>query len=218
MKLFKLSENKGSIGDRFRARRFKFFESCIDQLPRPVSILDVGGTESFWVNRGYHNQDDVQIVLLNLKAVAVQSGNMTSIAGSATDLKDFKDNEFDIVFSNSVIEHLFTYDNQVKMARECTRVGRHYFVQTPNKYFLIEPHFRLPLFNFLPRKLAFFILTKTSLSLGKRWTRQEADSILDEIQLLSKRTFLGLFAGASLYTERILLLSKSFTVHNFRTD
>ena len=218
MKLLKLSESEGSLGDRFRARRFKFFESCIAHMPRPVTILDVDGKESFWTNRGYGNRAGIQIELLNLTEEPVHCDNMTSVAGDATDLKTYEDNQFDIVFSNSVIEHLFTYKNQMKMATECTRVGKHFFVQTPNKYFLIEPHFRLPLFNFLPRKLAYLVLTRTRLSLGKKWAADEAESILDEIQLMSKRTLLGLFSNASLYTERIFLLSKSFTVHNFELE
>ncbi|MEM2045934.1 MAG: class I SAM-dependent methyltransferase, partial [Candidatus Bathyarchaeia archaeon] len=47
----------------------------------------------------------------------------------------FKDKSFDVVFSNSVIEHVGNYDDQKMCAEEIRRVGKCYFVQTPNFYF-----------------------------------------------------------------------------------
>ncbi len=213
--LLQFSEKKGSLGDRFRAKRFLFFEKCISSLALPLNILDVGGTESFWLNRGYNNKPDINITLLNLSKTDVSWQNMKSIKGNATDLSEFDDNEFDIVFSNSVIEHLYNLDNQKKMRSECLRVGKYHFIQTPNKYFFIEPHFRLPFFNFLPKKLALKILTKTSLSLGKKWEPQEASEWLEEIRLLSKAEMHQLFINSSIYTEKFLIFDKSYTVHNF---
>lgn len=54
----------------------------------------------------------------------------------------FKEKEFDLVFSNSVIEHVGGFQDQMKAANEIRRVGKNYFIQTPNKYFL----FRRPTF------------------------------------------------------------------------
>ena len=68
--------------------------------------------------------------------------------GDATDLSPFKDKSFDIVHSNSVIEHLYNFENQKKMASEIMRVGQKHIVQTPNKYFFLEPHLSyFPFFN-----------------------------------------------------------------------
>ena len=53
-------------------------------------------------------------------------------------------------FSNSVIEHV-PPQLQSKFAEEVARVATRYFVQTPNRYFPIEPHYQLPLFQFLPK-------------------------------------------------------------------
>lgn len=216
MNIFGYSETRNSIGDKFRANRFKFFEKCIERLSPPISILDVGGKESFWTNRNFHKRVDIKITLLNLKKEPTHFDHIQSEIGSATDLSRFDDNQFDIAFSNSVIEHLYTFDNQVLMAKEMTRVGKHFFVQTPNKYFFIEPHFRLPFFYFLPNKVSYYILTKTRLSLGQKWTSESAIEILKEIRLLSKTEFLGFFDGAELYIERFFCLNKSFTAHNFK--
>ena len=122
-KILQDSKKKESIGNKFRNKRFVYFERLISNLPRPIHILDVGGTEDFWVNRGYNKKEDVKITLLNLKTIITNYNNITSIVGDATDLSLFKEDHFDIVFSNSVIEHLHNFKNQQKMAQEAQRVG-----------------------------------------------------------------------------------------------
>jgi len=64
----------------------------------------------------------------------------------------FPDGSFDVVFSNAVIEHL-TPEGQRLMAQEIMRVGRRWFVTTPNFWFPVEMHHKLPLFQFLPHAL-----------------------------------------------------------------
>lgn len=213
--LFQSSANKGSLGDRFRAKRFEYFEKCLATLDGPVRILDIGGRDYFWINRGYHLREDLEITLINLSAFESAHENIKSIAGDATDLKQFSDNHFDIAFSNSVIEHLYTWENQEKMAAECHRIAARFFVQTPNKYFFIEPHYQLPFFNFFPDFLAKAILTKTSMSLGEKWSKERAETSLAEIRLLSLREFKTLFPGSTIFTEKFFGLRKSFTAHNF---
>ena len=66
----------------------------------------------------------------------------------------FPDKSFDVVFSNSVIEHLGDPRKHEQYAREIARVGVRYFVQTPNRWFPIEPHLLTPLVHFLPRDVA----------------------------------------------------------------
>jgi hypothetical protein len=215
IKIFANSEDKDSLGNRFRNRRFNFFEQQIQKLKKPIRILDVGGLESFWVNRNYHLKNDVQITLLNLEAVPSNYPNMISMIGDATNLSHCPDNSFDVVFSNSVIEHLYTRSNQEKMANEIKRVGVHYFVQTPNKYFIIEPHYLLPGFQFLSPRIKHFLLTKTRLSRGKFWDKQFAQQYINEIRLLDESEMVALFPNGLIYKERFFGLVKSFTAHNF---
>ena len=215
IKIFANSEDKDSLGNRFRNRRFNFFEQQIQKLKKPIRILDVGGLESFWVNRNYHLKNDVHITLLNLEAVSSKYPNMTSMIGDATNLLHCPDNSFDVVFSNSVIEHLYTKNNQEKMANEIRRVGKYYFVQTPNKYFIIEPHYLLPGFQFLSPRIKYFLLTKTPLSRGKFWDKQFAQQYIDEIRLLDKSEMVALFPNGLIYKEMFGGLVKSFTAHNF---
>jgi len=213
--LFSGSENPNSLGARFRNKRFKYFEERVNQLAKPVKILDVGGTELFWINRGFANNADYQVTLINRKAFTTTTTNCESLVGDATDLSLFKDKEFNVSFSNSVIEHLETWDNQVKMANEIRRTGNYYFVQTPNKWFPIEPHYLLPFFQFMPCKLRYFILTKTKLSRGHTWQSQFVVQYLKEIRLLTLNQLRKLFPGSNVYYEKFLGMTKSFTMHNF---
>src|SRR5690606_37391186 len=112
-----------TIGNTFRNKRFSFFEDHIQNLPKPLNIIDLGGTELVWVNRGFQNREDYQITLVNLDDQKPESrwSNIKSIRGDVTDLSFIEDHAFDIVFSNSVIEHLHSFENQQKMAKESRR-------------------------------------------------------------------------------------------------
>jgi SAM-dependent methyltransferase len=110
------------------------------------------------------------------------------------DLSRYADREFDVVFSNSVIEHLGTWENQQKMASEIRRVGKHYFVQTPNVYFPIEPHFLFPFFHFLPESYKIWIIRNFDTGWFDRIPdRKTAEAAVREIRLLSKKELKYLF-------------------------
>jgi hypothetical protein len=213
--IFDSSDKPLSWGNRFRNKRFEFLRGKLDTLPKPVRILDIGGLESFWTNRGYGDNPDFQITLLNLEKHPTSCSCIDSISGDATNLFGIGDKEFDVAFSNSVIEHLYTLDNQRQMALEIQRVGKHHFVQTPNKYFPVEPHYLLPFFDWLPASWKYIILTKTKLSRLKKWNHQDAKQYVDEIRLISFREFKRLFPQSHMYKEKIMGLTKSFTAHNF---
>ncbi len=202
------------VGSKFRKKRFLLFENMIKDFHKPVTILDIGGTVRFWVDEGYQEKDTL-ITIVNIRAENSGYSNIRVIKGDATDLSQFKDSAFDISFSNSLIEHLFTKENQKKMAKEAMRVGRYYFIQTPNRYFPIEPHFKFPFFQFLPKGIQVYLQTKTSLINGVRYKRAYARSIVEEIRLLSKGELKRFFPKCNLHTEKFLGLSKSFIAHNF---
>jgi SAM-dependent methyltransferase len=66
----------------------------------------------------------------------------------------FPDQAFDLVFSNAVIEHVGGRERQQAFVREALRVGRRVFIATPNRWFPIEVHTRLPLVHWLPESAA----------------------------------------------------------------
>jgi SAM-dependent methyltransferase len=74
----------------------------------------------------------------------------------------FSTNQFDIVFSNAVLEHTGCRSSQAAFLKEMCRVGRRFFVTTPNRWFPIEHHTGLPFLHFLPCAAYRAILAKTS--------------------------------------------------------
>jgi ubiquinone/menaquinone biosynthesis C-methylase UbiE len=127
---------------------------------------------------------------------------------------DAGDKTFDVVFSNSVIEHVGTYSDQMQMAQEVKRVGQRYFVQTPNKFFPIEPHFLFPFFQFFPIMVRVQLLRNFNLG----WFQKIPDAVqakreVENIRLLSKRDFMRLFSDARIYEEKVLGVTKSFVAY-----
>ena len=113
----------GSFSNTRRSQRFAAFEKLFDELPksdeRPARILDIGGTNSFLELRGWAGRPDVQIVLVNIEAEPVEHANIEPRVGDATNLSEFPDGSFDVVFSNSVIEHLETSSGRRRWRRRC---------------------------------------------------------------------------------------------------
>jgi hypothetical protein len=213
--IFDISENKDSLGNQFREKRFSFFLKKFNKMQKPISILDVGGKINFWENRGLAGNNDYIITIVNIEKEKSLYSNIKTKMGDATDLSPFNDKSFDVVHSNSVIEHLYYSENQKKMASEIIRVGQKYIVQTPNKYFFLEPHYLLPFFQFIPDKLKYLILTKTKLSRLKKWDKKFASQYIEEIRLLSLKEIKVFFPSSKIYFEKFLGMNKSFTMHNF---
>lgn len=120
-------------------------------------------------------------------------------------------NSFDIIFSNSVIEHVGNYKKQKAMANEIKRISKRYYIQTPNKFFSIEPHFLFPCFQFFPISFKAFLIRNFNLG----WYKKERDkkksfAIAKEIRLLSKKELIDLFPGCNIYEERLFGITKSF--------
>ncbi len=135
-----------------------------------------------------------QITLLNLEKQNVPlelRGHIVSVVGNAVDMPQYKKGEFALCFSNSVIEHLGTKENQQKMAAEMKRVGKFGYLQTLNKYFPIEPHFVFPFFQFLPHAITEFLVMHFNFMYVGRIarTKEEAHSIVTEIRLIGKKNY-----------------------------
>ncbi len=211
-----LADNRraGSLADQLRQRRFALFERLLASLPEPRRILDVGGTPGFWEARGYGSRTGTEIVLFNLVAFETTHGNMTSLVGDAADLSRFADGSFEVVFSNSVIEHLETLERQQRMAAEIRRVGRRYFLQTPNFWFPLEPHFLFPGFQFLPVRIRVGILRRFGIGHYRRTPdAAAAEQAIRLIRLMKGRELRTAFPGGRFWRERFLGLTKSFIVY-----
>jgi hypothetical protein len=94
------------------------------------------------------------------------------------------------------------------------RVGQRFFIQTPNYYFPIEPHFLFPGFQFLPLGVKIKLIQNFDLGWrAKTPDPAKAKAQAESVQLLSQRKFMALFPGAQLYKEKFFGLTKSFTAY-----
>ncbi len=216
-KLLADASDPKSLATILRKKRLK---KLLKILPKKdlIKILDVGGTAYFWDTLKFPEEEsNIQIILLNITEQKSNNSKIKSVIGDARDLSRFTNKEFDLVFSNSVIEHLNTFEDQKNMADEIRRVGKRYFVQTPNKLFPIEQHFFFPFFQFFPIKIQIWILTHLNLLWWKKIkSKEEAIDLISEIRLLSKKDMKILFPDSNIITERFLFLPKSIiAVKNF---
>ena len=201
-----------SLAAKLRRKRFSVFLDLILPLQRPLKILDVGGTSDFWERTGIMSEGgDLSITLLNLEAEPTNYSSLVSLAGDARDLNRFSDGQFDIVFSNSMIEHMPSFADQQRCAQEMKRVGLRYFVQTPNRYFPIEPHFLYPYFQFYPAWLKAFLLRWVNIGWYPVASWEDAVETSGSVRLLTKRDMQRLFPGAAIVDEKFFGLVKSFT-------
>lgn len=204
----------GSLSNRMRARRFRLFEALLRQVPAPIRLLDVGGTPTFWAMRGLSGAEDLEITCLNLEELPPVSG-IRSIVGDARDLSQFDDASIDVVFSNSVIEHVGGANSRIRMANEIRRVAKRYWVQTPNRYFPIEPHFVFPFFQFFPRGVGVWLLMHFDIGWSRRKTQRiAAQQVIDAIELIGERELRGLFPEARIYREKFYGFTKSLTAYH----
>jgi SAM-dependent methyltransferase len=194
---------------RFRIARMARFQRLL-QITGNTRILDVGGTPANWSLLSVRPQ----VTILNLpRAIEAERDSLTWIFADGCRLP-FRDKSFDVVFSNSVIEHLGDPHRHEQYAREIARVGVRYFVQTPNRWFPVEPHLLTPLIHFLPRSWQRALIDKFTVWEWLARPRPDQrtfylEHYLRDIQLLDGRAMRRLFPGARLIRERFLGLTKS---------
>jgi hypothetical protein len=174
------------------------------RLTPETRILDVGGTALNWSLIAAKPQ----ITLLNLP-----TDGESSVIGDGRYLP-FRDRSFDIVFSNSVIEHIASAEDQQRFADEIRRTGSTYWVQTPDRRFPVEPHLVTPFLHWMPVRLRGAIARRfTVWSILERPSRDRWEFYIrhcaEEVRLLDARQLQAMFPDARIIHERFLGLSKS---------
>ena len=193
------------ISGYFRTKRMAQFQRLFNVTSR-TQVLDSGGSEFNWTLASVRPS----LTVMNLGFNRTPISGAAYVAGDARCLP-FSDRAFDIVYSNSVIEHVGG-DQQIQaFADEVRRVGRGYYVQTPNRWFPIEPHYLAPLIHFLPKSLHKRLIRNWSIwGWLNRPSPDEAERFADSIHLLPLAGMKRLFPEAVIVRERTLGLTKSF--------
>jgi len=209
--------NTQSLEFKFRAKRFAQIQTLIEQILRErgrCDILDLGGTERYWdiggdfIRREAHR---LSITIVNNEPQAVaRSGLFTFVYESATKSGLLAGRHFDLVHSNSVIEHVGDTTDMERFALNVSRLAPRYYVQTPNFWFPYEPHFRCIGFQYLPAELRARLITKVELGFFRRIAAlDEAREIIAHHRLVSARQMRRFFPDARVTFEKIAGLNKS---------
>ena len=162
-----------------RQRKWKIFLDKINPGEKD-KILDVGFSD-----KEYSSVDNFleknYIYPENITAISIDKGEefkerypkVKTISYDGQKMP-FLNKDFDLTWSNAVIEHVGGRNAQINFLRELKRVSKKSFITTPNKFFPIEVHTRIPFLHWLPKKLFDYFLKK----INKDWAAGEYMNLL----------------------------------------
>jgi len=201
------------ISVRFREKMFDQFMSNMKPGPQH-RVLDIGVTsddsyrESNYFERLYPYKD--QIVCVGTEDgshLEKKYPGIKFIQIKPHEPLPFDDQEFDIAFSNAVIEHVGSLEHQRDFVLEMMRVSRSFFITTPNRWFPVELHTAWPLLHFLPKKIYRRLLAAMGESY---WSREENLNLLSKSEL---RTLFPKEAALTIDGTRLVGLSTNLIAY-----
>ena len=179
-----------------RKRKWKIFLDEINPS-RELMVLDVGFSENEYspvdnfIEKNYPYPEMMTALGIDTPDNFKARYPKVSVVQYNGKFFPFKNKAFDICWSNAVIEHVGTRDKQLLFLKEIKRVAKKAFLTTPNRYFPVELHTRIPLLHYLPKQ-AFDTYLKLT---GKTWATGDYMHLLS----LSELRNLLLDAGISEY-------------------
>ncbi|MFL5962817.1 MAG: class I SAM-dependent methyltransferase [Gaiellaceae bacterium] len=147
------------VSMRSRERKLQLFLDLLQPGPQ-TTVVDVGvtdapfgagSTDNFFEALYPWPEQITGVGQTELERFAVAFPQVRAVRADGRDLP-FGDTEFDIGFSNAVVEHVAgEREGQRQFVHELCRVARRVFVTTPNRYFPLEVHTLLPFVHWLPK-------------------------------------------------------------------
>ena len=195
----------------FRRRRARIISGVI-KSNNVKSIADIGGSVHYWQENGI-SVEPKQVSIYN-----ISKGDSGSLDNVRTDYRvelfngqnvPVSDKHFDLVVSNSVIEHV-ALDQRQQLVKEMQRIGKQVIIQTPARAFPIDPHFIMPFVHWLPKNIGYLLVLISPWRILSRPPKAIRRSYHYETNILSKRELEALMPGAEIRTERFFGLPKSY--------
>jgi hypothetical protein len=204
---WRLVDAPDSWGAHRRARRWQWLTDTFPDLAE-MSVLDIGGRVDTW-ERAPVRAKHVHVV--NLEPVPAEiPGWAEADYGDACALPDaIAKRRYDLVFSNSVIEHVGGHERRLRFAAAVRSLADAYWVQTPYRYFPVEPHWVAPGMQFLPVTVRTTVAHRWPLSHTPARDRSHAMDAVLWTELLDRTQMRHYFPDATLRAERFLGLTKS---------
>lgn len=180
-----------------RKRRMALFVKLMKPMPA-MKILDLGGQPAIW---DFINTP-LNITCLNLPSIATVEHTthhqITYVEGDACSMPHYAFGDFDLVFSNSVIEHVGCHEKRLQFANEVLRLSSKYWIQTPSKYYPIEAHCGMPLWWFYPQSLRSYFISKWKKKLPD-WTE-----MVETTTFVSSSELQNIFPSSTIKYEWVL--------------
>jgi hypothetical protein len=197
-----------SLAERTRLRRWA---RLTEEFPdfRDMRVLDLGGTTIFWVRSPLRPKS---VTVINLNAPGEGLPWVRPLVGDACDAPQLVGGEeFDLVFSNSLIEHLGGHVQRARFAEVVRSMAPSYAVQTPYRYFPVEPHWVFPGLQFLPVSIRSWLAPRWPLGHTHGWAAPDARDEVMFTELLTLTDMRVYFPDAHIAWERFAGLPKSMT-------
>ena len=194
--------NARSLSARARTRRWERFVDAFPEIA-DMRVLDLGGLPDYWRKAPVR---PAHVTTLNL---ALDSARESWIEHRQGDACAGIAGRYDLVVSNSLLEHVGGHVQRQRLADVVVTAAPRYWVQTPYRYFPIEPHWMFPGLQFLPFP-ARVAVTK-SWPLGHRHATDdlEAEALVAEVDLVGIRQMRSYFPGSQVWIEHWAGLPKS---------
>ena len=193
-------ESPGSFGEKARAKRFDLLLQTFPKLDG-MNVLDLGGRVEFW-NAAPVRPKHLTIVNSVESEAGAAASWCTQLVDDACNLSSEQLTQtYDLVFSNSTIEHVGDIRRMQAFARSVKDHASSYWIQTPNKRFPIEPHVIFPLHQYLPLFAKALVIRFWPLVHSNPSTLERARNIALETELLTRRQMAMLFPDAEIISE-----------------
>ncbi|GAA3110426.1 class I SAM-dependent methyltransferase [Streptosporangium carneum] len=190
-----------SLGAKARARRWSWVTQVFPGLA-DMTVIDLGGTASAWLRAPVQ---PAHVHVVNLDVSETELPPWLSVAvGDACDLRSATHGtRYDLVFSNAVIEHVGGHIRREQFAEAVYDLADRHWVQTPYRYFPVEPHFVFPGFQFMPMAVRAAAVRRWPLVHTRPSDRESAVRAVAEIELLSKTEMRHYFPRSEIHYERL---------------
>ncbi len=196
-----------SLGAKARARRWEWFQQDFPDIGS-MSVIDLGGRPESWLRAPVR---PARVHVVNLEEPPAETPDWISAEqGDACELPDHvRKGEYDLVFSNSVLEHVGGHERRTRFAEAVHELAPRHWVQTPYRYFPVEPHFLFPGFQFLPLAARVSIVRRWPLVHTPPQDRATALRVALWVELLSRTEMAHYFPHSTVRVERLGGLAKS---------
>lgn len=202
-----------SLSGRARERRWRWLAETFPHLAE-MRVLDLGGRPESWEAASVRPR---QVVLLNVEALSEPPADwIIPVQGDALDPPDL--GRFDLVYSNSVIEHVGGYARRRTFAESVERLAPSHWIQTPYRYFPLEPHWLFPGFQFLPLPARAALSRLWPLGLFRPPDHATAVGEALGVEIISITELRYLFPESRIMREKALGLVKSLIAVRARAD